>query len=451
MNLNQIKKVYFVGIGGIGMSALAKYFLEIGCQLAGYDKTITEITTSLSADGIEISYEDLITTIPDDFKSTDETLIIYTPAIPKDSLILNFFQNNGFHLKKRAEVLGIISKDTYCFAVAGTHGKTTTSSILAHIFYTANVRMSAFLGGIVEGYNTNYLSKGTEVTVVEADEFDRSFLHLSPDVACITSMDADHLDIYGDKMAIESSFNEFADKIKDKSKVYKIKDLPIAGKSIAIDEVADFQIFNKKVIEGFYQFDLKTPTETISAIQFTLPGNHNLMNATTAFAMAYEYGIDAEVIKEALKTFPGIKRRFSFQIKNENLVYVDDYAHHPTEIDAVYQALSELYPDKQITAVFQPHLFSRTKDFGQDFAKALDKFDEVFLMAIYPAREKPIEGITSDWLLDLMSSKNKKLVSKENLINELRDSKNQVYVSIGAGDIGECVNNIKNELLKKNI
>jgi UDP-N-acetylmuramate--alanine ligase len=451
MDLKQIKQVYFVGIGGIGMSALTKYFMTLGCQIAGYDKTKTEITDVLETHGVTITFDDDVNNIPSTFLDNKYTLIIYTPAIPKNHQILNYFINHQFEIKKRAEVLGIISKDTYCFAVAGTHGKTTTSSILAHILYTANIKMSAFLGGIVEGYNTNYISNGIDVTVVEADEFDRSFLHLSPDVACITSMDADHLDIYGDKNAIENSFNEFADKVKDKSKVFKIKHLPIAGKSIALNETADYTIFNKKVVDGFYQFDLKTPKEVITDIAFTLPGNHNIFNATTAFAMAYEYGINPENIKNALKNFPGIKRRFSFQIKSNDLVYVDDYAHHPTEIDAVYQALRELYPQKQITAVFQPHLFSRTKDFGQEFAQSLDQFDEILLMDIYPARELPMPGISSDWLFEMMQNDNKKRVSKENLIQNILLSNHEVIVTIGAGDIGECVNLIKDELLKKNI
>jgi len=451
MNLIEIKKVYFVGIGGIGMSALAKYFIEIGCIVAGYDKTPSDITTDLASKGIKITFEDKVESLSEIFQSSQNTLIIYTPAIPKDSVILNYFKKHNYSIKKRAEVLGIISKDTYCFAVAGTHGKTTTSSILAHILYTANVEMSAFLGGIVEGYQTNYISKGTKVTVVEADEFDRSFMHLTPDVLCITSMDADHLDIYGDKNAIEQTFKDFSNKLSDKTKVFKINGLPIEGQSIAIEKPANYIIQNKKIVDGFYQFDLKTPNEIIENIAFTLPGNHNIINATTAFAMAYNYGIEPEIIKNALKTFPGIKRRFSFQIKTDQLVYVDDYAHHPTEIDAVHQALRELYPNRKITAIFQPHLFSRTQDFGIEFAKSLDHFDEILLMDIYPAREKPIEGITADWLLDLMRNINKKKITKNNLLETLKLSTNQVFVTIGAGDIGELVKSIKNELLKKNI
>lgn len=449
MDLKQIKRIYFVGIGGIGMSALAKYFIEIGCLVAGYDKTKTELTVDLASNGALINYDDKIEIIPEAFLSTENTLVIYTPAIPENHLQLNYFRHNHFELKKRAEVLGIISKDTYCFAVAGTHGKTTTSGILAHILFTANIEMTAFLGGIVEGYQSNYITKGTKVTVVEADEFDRSFLHLSPNMSCITSMDADHLDIYGDKNAIEESFKIFANKISDKSKVFKIKNLPIEGQSIAIENEADFKVFNKRVDNGFYLFDLKTPQTIVKDITFTLPGNHNLLNAAMAFAMAYEYGIEAEIIKKALKSFPGIKRRFSFQIKTENLIYVDDYAHHPTEIDAVYQALRELYPSKKLTAIFQPHLFSRTKDFGVEFAKSLDQFDEILLMAIYPARELPMSGISSDWLFDMMKNNNKVRVTKDNLMDYIKTSQNEVFVTIGAGDIGELVKTIKNELLKK--
>ncbi len=395
MNLNQINNVYFIGIGGIGMSALARYFNYLGKNVAGYDKTETELTKELQLLGMQIHFEDNISLIPSDYY-IENTLVIITPAIPITHSEWNYFIERDYSIKKRAEVLGIITKDTFCFAVAGTHGKTTTSSILGHILYESGVDVTAFLGGIVENYNSNLIGNGKTVTVVEADEFDRSFLQLYPDMACITSMDADHLDIYGDKASIEATFVEFADKVENKNLLFIPKNLPLEGIKIAINEEADFTAFNIRVENSSYVFDVKTPSETIKNIQFNLPGRHNLMNALMALAMAITYGSPTNSIVRALGTFKGIKRRFSYQIKQEKLVFIDDYAHHPTEINAVHQAVRELYPQQKVLAVFQPHLFSRTKDFADDFAKSLSHFDEVILLDIYPARELPMEGITSD-------------------------------------------------------
>ncbi len=445
MNLNQIHNVYFIGIGGIGMSALARYFKNIGKQVVGYDKTETELTNELQELGIAIHFEDRIDLIPTDFY-TENTLVIITPAVPKTHSEWNFFLERGYDVKKRAEVLGIITKDTFSFAVAGTHGKTTTSGILGHILFQSGVDVTAFVGGIVENYNSNLIGSGKTITVVEADEFDRSFLHLHPNIACVTSMDADHLDIYGDSKAIEASFVEFADKVEDKTKLFITNNLPIQGMTCAINEAAKFEAFNIKIENSQYIFDVKTPTETIQNLSFGLPGKHNLMNALMALAMAKTFGIPNEDIASALLSFRGIKRRFSYQIKTENLVYIDDYAHHPTEINAVHQAVRELYPTQKILAIFQPHLFSRTKDFADDFAKSLSQFDEVMLLDIYPARELPIEGITSSWLMGKMTNPNVKLVSKTNLISSILQSKATVIVTIGAGDIGELVKPIKKAL-----
>lgn len=445
MNLNQIHNVYFIGIGGIGMSALARYFKAIGKNVSGYDKTETELTKDLSQLGIDIHFEDRIDLIPTDYYA-ENTLVIITPAVPKSHSEWNYFLERNYELKKRAEVLGIITKDTFCFAVAGTHGKTTTSSILGHILFESGVDVTAFVGGIVENYNSNLIGNGKTITVVEADEFDRSFLHLHPDIACVTSMDADHLDIYGDKTAIEASFTEFADKIEDKSKLFITTELPIKGLTCAVNEEANFTAFNIRIINSQYVFDVKTPTETLYNIEFGLPGKHNLMNALMALAMAKTFGLPTEDIASALRSFKGIKRRFSYQIKNEKLVYIDDYAHHPTEINAVHQAVRELYPNQKVLAVFQPHLFSRTKDFADEFAKSLSAFDEVILLDIYPARELPMEGITSSWLIDKVENLNKKLTTKENLIPSILESNATVIVTIGAGDIGEMVTTIKNSL-----
>jgi len=448
MNLNQIHNVYFIGIGGIGMSALARYFQYIGKKVVGYDKTPTQLTDELQAIGLEIHFEDNINLIPKDFY-VENTLVIVTPAVPVTHSEWNYFIERGFAIKKRAEVLGIITKDTYCFAVAGTHGKTTTSSILGHVLYESGVDVTAFLGGIVENYNSNLIGSGKTVTVVEADEFDRSFLHLHPNVSCVTSMDADHLDIYGDAASIEESFREFAAKTPSEN-LYVIKGLPLEGNTIGVNNDADFSAQNIRIENGFYVFDVKTPAEVVQNVKFGLPGHHNLTNALLAFAMAKSYGVSNEKIILALASFKGVRRRFSFQIREEKLVYIDDYAHHPTEINAVHQAVRELYPGKKIIAAFQPHLFSRTKDFVDGFAESLSQFDEILLMEIYPARELPMEGVNSTWLLNKINNPNKKLVSKDELFTAFENSDADVFITIGAGDIGELVKDLKKALHEKN-
>ena len=454
MNLNQIHNIYFIGIGGIGMSALARYFQNIGKNVSGYDKTPTMLTDELIASGMAIHFEDNISLIPTDYY-VENTLVIITPAVPISHSEWNYFNERNYTVKKRAEVLGIITKDTFCFAVAGTHGKTTTSAILGHILYESGADVTAFIGGIVENYNSNLIGNGKTVTVVEADEFDRSFLHLHPNIACVTSMDADHLDIYGDATAIEDSFREFAAKVEDKSKLFVPKGLPLEGIEVEICESniippsgvrGLFKAFNVRIENGYYVFDVQTPSETIENIQFGLPGRHNLMNAMMALAMAKTFGSPTKTIAKAMASFKGVQRRFSYQIKNENLVYIDDYAHHPTEINAVHQAVRELYPNQKVLAIFQPHLFSRTKDFADDFAKSLSQFDEIILLDIYPARELPMEGITSSWLLSKIENNNKKLVLKTNLIPSISESDAKIIVTIGAGDIGELVPKIKEAL-----
>lgn len=448
MNLNQIHNVYFIGIGGIGMSALARYFQYIGKKVVGYDKTPTQLTDELQAIGLEIHFEDNIHLIPEDFY-VENTLVIVTPAVPVSHSEWNYFIEREYNIKKRAEVLGIITKDTYCFAVAGTHGKTTTSSILGHVLYESGLDVTAFLGGIVENYNSNLIGSGKTVTVVEADEFDRSFLHLHPNVSCVTSMDADHLDIYGDAASIEESFREFAAKTPSEN-LYVIKGLPLEGNTIGVNNDADFSAQNIRIENGFYVFDVKTPNEVVQNVKFGLPGHHNLTNALLAFAMAKSYGVSNEKISAALASFKGVRRRFSFKIREEKLVYIDDYAHHPTEINAVHQAVRELYPGKKIIAAFQPHLFSRTKDFVDGFAESLSKFDEILLMEIYPARELPMEGVNSTWLLSKIDNPNKKLVNKDQLFTSFENSDAEVFITIGAGDIGELVKDLKKALHEKN-
>ena len=442
MNLNQIHNVYFIGIGGIGMSNLARYFKNLGKNVSGYDKTPSALTNELIASGISIHFEDSIDAIPKDFY-IENTLVIITPAVPKTHLEWNYFLERDFQVKKRAEVLGIITKDTFCFAVAGTHGKTTTSGILGHILNESGADVTAFIGGIVENYNSNLIGSGKTITVVEADEFDRSFLHLHPNIACITSMDADHLDIYGTSEAIEESFLEFASKIEDKSNLFITKELPLEGVTCAVNEDAVFKAFNVRIGNGSYVFDVQTPTEVIKDLHFGLPGRHNLMNALMAIAMAKLFGTPTDAIAKAIASFKGIKRRFSYQIKTEAKVYIDDYAHHPTEINAVHQAVRELYPNQKVLALFQPHLFSRTRDFADDFAKSLSAFDDIILLDIYPARELPMEGINSQWLMDKMTNSHKKIVAKDNLIAAILASDAAIIVTIGAGDIGELVPSIK--------
>ncbi len=446
MNLEQINKVYFIGIGGIGMSALARYFKANDKQVAGYDKTQTEITDGLVALGIDIHFEDAVKNIDSNFLNSEDTLVVYTPAIPKNHLELNYFMDKGYQVLKRSEVLGLITEHTFCLAVAGTHGKTTTTSILGHLMNECEVPLTAFLGGISENYNSNLIINGTEVSVVEADEFDRSFLRLSPNIACITSMDADHLDIYGEADALNQSFKDFSERLKPNGKLFIKNGLPLKGITYGIEDDSDYTVQNIKIENGTYVFDVKTPNTVLENFQFNLPGRHNLSNALIALAMAVEYGCPHQQLAKALASYKGVKRRFTYHIKTENLVFIDDYAHHPEEINAVYQAVREMYPNKKVLAIFQPHLYSRTRDFVDDFAKSLSQFDELILLDIYPARELPIEGVTSQWLLDKIDNKNKQLVSKKELLEQILKSDAQIVLTIGAGDIGEEVKRIKKEL-----
>ena len=376
-----------------------------------------------------------------------KTLIVYTPAIPNEHNQLKYFNEHNYNIYKRSEILGKITENTFCFAVAGTHGKTTTTTILGHILKEVGVNATSFLGGISENYNSNLILGGDKVSVVEADEYDRSFLQLSPNLACITSMDADHLDIYGEADALEQSFVDFSNKVSDT--LFVRKGLPIKGVTYGIDEGADFDAKNIIIKNGTYFFDVQTPSEIIKNIQLNLSGKHNVLNTVAALAMANNYGVKLQSIAKALKTFKGIQRRFTYKIKTNNLVLIDDYAHHPTEINAVADAVKELYPNQKSLAVFQPHLFSRTRDFADDFAESLAKFDELILLDIYPAREKSIKGINSDWLLNKVKIENKKKVSKEQLIKNINMSDASIIVMIGAGDIGEMVNSTKDSLLNK--
>lgn len=446
MDFNNLHNVYFIGIGGIGMSALARYFRANGKQVAGYDKTPTEITDALVDLEIAVHFEDEVAKIDAAFLNQEHTLVVYTPAVPKNHIELQYFKDKNFHVLKRSQVLGLITENTYCLAVAGTHGKTTTSSILGHLMYECEVKLTAFLGGITENYNSNLILSGTEVSVVEADEFDRSFLTLSPNLACITSMDADHLDIYGDSLALIKSFEDFSNRIKPNGKLFVKNGLPLKGITYGIEDDAHYTIQNINIVNGAYVFDVKTPKTVLKNLQFNLPGRHNLSNALVALAMAIEYGCPYQQLTKALASYKGVKRRFTYHIKTDNLVYIDDYAHHPEEINAVHQAVREMYPGKRVMAIFQPHLFSRTRDFIDDFAKSLSQFDEVVLLDIYPARELPIAGVNSSWLLGKIKNQNKQLITKQNIVTKIHESEAQIILTIGAGDIGEEVKTIKKAL-----
>lgn len=441
MNLEKIHNIYFIGIGGIGMSALARYFHANEKQVAGYDKTKTPLTQDLESASIQIHYEDNTDLIHKDFLNSENTLIVYTPAIPISHKELQFFKDNNFIVLKRAEVLGIITKNTFCFAVAGTHGKTTTSTILGHIMAAKNG--TAFLGGISENYKSNLILGGDKISVVEADEFDRSFLQLSPNIACITSMDADHLDIYGHASELQKSFEDFSRLVDQKLIV--ANGLSIQGTTYGLEDNSDFSAQNLRIINGDYVFDVVTPDDSIEDVVFSLPGRHNIMNAMAALAMASSYGVDLNEIKDSLATFQGVERRFTYKIRRNDFVLIDDYAHHPTEINAVANSIKEMYPNQKSLVVFQPHLFSRTKDFGDDFARSLEQFDEVVLLEIYPARELPIEGINSHWLLDKIRSENKKVTSKSSLVSEMKKSKAKVMAMLGAGDIGLMVDEVSKQ------
>ena len=448
MELENINRVYLIGIGGIGMSGLARYFKKRGCDVFGYDKTQTALTSILIEEGIQISFIDELVEIPAVFNLPDiHTLIIYTPAIPRDSTILNFFLDADFSLKKRSEVLGIISKGMFTIAVAGTHGKTTTSSIIAHILKDSGYDCTAFLGGIASNYNSNFLLGNTNTLVVEADEYDRSFLTLHPDIAVITSMDADHLDIYGDKNQLTQSFQLFASQLKNGGKLIYRKGLELEnGICYAANENAEVQALNVQIKDGDFWFDFKNGSIAIDDIQFGLPGLHNIENAVAALEVSLILGISVEKIKSALANFKGVKRRFEYVVKNEKHVYIDDYAHHPEELRACIQAVKSLYPDKKLTVIFQPHLFSRTRDFADGFAEVLSSADQLILLDIYPARELPIEGVTSAMILEKIIGVDKKICGKQEAIDLIRNEKPELLLTVGAGDIDTLIKSLKNSL-----
>ncbi|MBD1392457.1 UDP-N-acetylmuramate--L-alanine ligase [Mucilaginibacter glaciei] len=448
MELSNIQRVYLVGIGGIGMSGLARYFHHLGCIVCGYDKTPTALTDKLQNEGIRIVFEDRHDWIPMSFhEACDSTLIIYTPAVPKNSDILNYFQNRGFELQKRSQVLGLISRGMFTIAVAGTHGKTTTSGMIAHILKDSGKDCSAFLGGISSNYQTNVLYGNNNIVVVEADEYDRSFLTLHPDVAIITSMDADHLDIYGDHAKLTESFQLFASQLKQGGVLIYKKGLPLGeGLTYAIDSEAGARASNIRIEEGNFYFDFSNGTTSIPDIKMGIAGVHNIENATAAIEAALHVEVSPEAIHEALGSFKGIKRRFEYIIRNTEHIYIDDYAHHPEELRAAITSVKRLFPDKKLTVMFQPHLFTRTRDFVDGFAEVLDMADELLLLDIYPARELPIEGVTSDMILSRMTLENKRLVGKQEAVKIIQHEMPELLLTVGAGDIDTLVEPLKHVL-----
>ncbi len=454
ININDIKRVYFIGIGGIGMSALARYFKSRGKEVSGYDRTETPLTKTLVEEGIDVHYTDDASLAP-----KDADIVVYTPAIPATHEELNHYKVNGYPLLKRSDVLGIITGGSFNICVAGTHGKTTISSMVAHVLRHTGYGCNAFLGGIAVNYNSNYWSHERNVSVVEADEYDRSFLKLHPDIAVITAMDADHLDIYGTEDIMQDAFVEFTGKIKDggmllhKFGLSRQKDFK--GSRIFSyhfeNANADAYAKNVRMSEGSYQFDIVTPKGEVKDLTLHMGGLHNVENMIVAVKVANELGIDHSLIRSAVEAYRGVKRRFEYIIKEKadsGPVYIDDYAHHPEELRALIDGARKLFPALKCTVIFQPHLFTRTRDLADGFARSLDMADEVLLLPIYPARELPIEGVTSDLILDKMTLANRKIVEKSALVEELSmrlngSSSGNLIITAGAGDIDTMIQPLK--------
>lgn len=452
MNFGQIRKIYFLGIGGIGMSNLARYFSNLGFEIFGYDKTATALTKKLAKEGMQIHYQEDIDLIP---KNID--IVIYTPAIPSESIEKQWFINNDYKLYKRSEVLGMISKNKRSIAIAGTHGKTTTSSILTFLLHDSKLKATGFVGGLMKDFDSNFVAGDGDWVIVEADEFDRSFWQLSPDLAVILALDADHLDIYGDPQEVINGFRGFTAKIENGGKLWiehraykmmskewksELKQRSIKIKSFGIEK-GDVQAQNIRVEKGMFLFDYCAGDVEIQDIKLPLAGRHNVSNATVALAIADHLGVSLKKCRKKLKKFKGIQRRFEIVAKKKKQVLIDDYAHHPEELKAAINAAKELYPGRKITGVFQPHLYSRTRDFVEGFATELDKLDQLILLDIYPAREEPIEGVTSAIIYDKLKLKHKKLIRKDQLIESLKKEKFEVLLILGAGDIGTEVEKIR--------
>lgn len=447
----EYNNIYFIGIGGIGMSNLARYFLSKGKRVGGYDRTETLLTETLCKEGALVHYEDSTALIPEGFKDYKDTLIVYTPAVPASHTELNWFKNNGFKLIKRAQLLGEITKSSDAICIAGTHGKTTVSSMTAHLLRQSHVDCNAFLGGILKNYDTNLLlSDKSNITVAEADEYDRSFHWLAPNIAIITSADPDHLDIYGTEQSYRESFEKFTSLIKPGGHLILKKGAALSPKvneTVKIwsysETEGDFHAENIRTGNGETVFDLVSPKGNIKDISLGVPVRINIENGIAAIAAAQLSGVTEDGIRFAMSSFEGVKRRFEFRIKSKQVVYIDDYAHHPNELFAAISSIKSLYPDKKVTAIFQPHLYSRTRDFVEEFAKSLSLLEDVILLDIYPAREAPIEGVTSEIIFDRITSKEKFICSKNDLLGLLKKKPVEVLVTFGAGDIDRLVPEIE--------
>lgn len=453
--MKKFTKYYFLGIGGIGMSALARYFHAKGFQVAGYDRTESVLTGDLQKEGIKVSFDENVDQIPFVYTNSENTLIVLTPAIPQNNPQLKYFQEHNFTIKKRAQVLGDITRQSKGICIAGTHGKTTTSTIAAHLLYQSQVSCNAFLGGIANNYNTNLLlSTESNLVVIEADEYDRSFHQLSPYMAVITSADPDHLDIYETAKAFHESFEYFTSLIRPGGSLIMRKGIDIVPQlqkgvklyTYSMDEGGDFSAENIKTMNGEIHFDFVTPTDRISDVRLGVPVKINVENSVAAMALAWLNGVTSEELRTGISSFSGIYRRFNVVYKSDKIVYMDDYAHHPSELKASISSIRNLYPERKITGIFQPHLYTRTRDFAADFAAALSQLDELILLDIYPARELPIEGVDSELILRDVKLKNKTLCSKENLLPLLKEKDLDVLVTFGAGDIDKMVPLIKEQL-----
>lgn len=451
MNFNQLHKLYFIGIGGIGMSALARYFNGLGKEIHGYDRVQTKLTKKLEAEGMIIHYEEDVRAIPEGVD-----LVVYTPAIPATHQELSYFRAEGFPVMKRAEVLGLISKNRKTIGVAGTHGKTTTSAILTHVLRTAGVDVTAFLGGIARNLDSNFVAGESEWVVMEADEFDRSFLHLEPEIAIVTSTDADHLDIYGAHSEMQKTFLQYMQQVKSHLLINDGVDVEPEGLKAqsyryGIDKSADFYSHHIRAFAPNFVFNLVDQRDGSTEwddLSFSLPGHHNVANAMAAIAVAKLLGCSEDKIRQALRTFKGIWRRFEWIYTGPDAVFIDDYAHHPAELQAAIRAARSLFPGRKLTGVFQPHLYSRTRDFAEGFARSLSVLDELILLDIYPAREEPIEGVSSEMIMEMMNHPNTVVVSKNKLIDELKNREIDVLMTLGAGDIGALVPEIATTLFE---
>ena len=449
----QFVKVYFVGAGGIGMSALIRYFIAKGKKIAGYDRTPSELTAKLIEEGAAIHYEDNISLIPEEFLDNKSTLVVYTPAVPSDHKELSYFRDNGFMVIKRSQALGLITESSRGLCVAGTHGKTTTSSMIAHILKQSKIDCNAFLGGILKNYDSNLmLSDHSDLVVIEADEYDRSFHFLKPYMAVVTSADPDHLDIYGTPQAYREGFEKFTSLIRQGGALIMKKGIDITPDLqpdvqlytySATDDMADFHAENIRIGNGEVFFDFVSPDLRIPDVQLGVPIKINIENSVAAMAVALLNGVTADEMREAMKTFAGVQRRFDFQVKKNDIVYIDDYAHHPQELCSSIESVKELYEGRKVTGVFQPHLYTRTRDFADGFAKALSLLDRLILLDIYPAREEPIKGVTSQNIFDKVTITDKILCKKEELMDILEKEKPDILITLGAGDIDRFVEQIR--------